>query len=186
MGGFYIGKCLRIVPFLENKWTSAPCGASVHYFQGMERYSDILLYITFVFHAMFILNTIHLLPSLEGDMKICPPRKFMSPEGEARGRHDFSRWDKSSCFPTNWAIKCLFTDSWRTTLYSTTRCVVKHDRETRRLAGDKTICIPSTWLLWFKHILFQFVHEKGLGISFYNFSRPIIFLYSSYQSYEVY
>ena len=40
---------------------------------------------------------IHLLPSLEGDTKICPtqkihetrrfvpPRKFMSPEGEARG-----------------------------------------------------------------------------------------------------
>ena len=28
----------------------------------------------------------------------------MSPEGEARGRHEFSGWDKSSCLPTNWAI----------------------------------------------------------------------------------
>ena len=33
----------RSIPW--NQWTSAPCGASVHYFQGMERYSDILLYL---------------------------------------------------------------------------------------------------------------------------------------------
>ena len=36
---------------------------------------------------------IHLLPSLEGDMKICSTQKsnkFMSPEGEARGRHEFN------------------------------------------------------------------------------------------------
>ena len=32
----------RSIPWKQ--WTSAPCGASVHYFQGMERYSDILLY----------------------------------------------------------------------------------------------------------------------------------------------
>ena len=31
----------------------------------------------------------------------------MSPEGEARGRHEFSGWDKSSCLPTNWAINFL-------------------------------------------------------------------------------
>ena len=35
------------------------------------------------------------------------PRKFMSPEGEARGRHEFSGLNKSSCLPTNWAINCL-------------------------------------------------------------------------------
>ena len=34
----------RSIPWKQ--WTSAPCGASVHYFQGMERYSDILLYVT--------------------------------------------------------------------------------------------------------------------------------------------
>ena len=33
----------RSIPWKQ--WTSAPCGASVHYFQGMERYSDILLYV---------------------------------------------------------------------------------------------------------------------------------------------
>ena len=39
--------------------------------------------------------------------RFVPPRKFMSPEGEARGRHEFSGWDKSSCLPTNWANNCL-------------------------------------------------------------------------------
>ena len=39
--------------------------------------------------------------------RFVPPRKFMSPEGKARGRHEFSGWDKSSCLPTNWAINCL-------------------------------------------------------------------------------
>ena len=33
----------RSIPWKQ--LTSAPCGASVHYFQGMERYSDILLYV---------------------------------------------------------------------------------------------------------------------------------------------
>ena len=50
-----------------------------------------------------IANIIHLLPSLEGDMKICPTPKIHV----ARGIHDFSGWDKSSCLPTNWAINCL-------------------------------------------------------------------------------
>ena len=48
-------------------------------------------------------NFIHLLPNLEGDMKICPTQKIHV----ARGRHEFSGWDKSLCLPTNWAINCL-------------------------------------------------------------------------------
>ena len=39
--------------------------------------------------------------------RFVPPWKFMSPEGEARWRHEFSGWDKSSCLPPNWAINCL-------------------------------------------------------------------------------
>ena len=35
------------------------------------------------------------------------PRKFMSPEGEARGRYKFSGLNKSSCPPTNCAINRL-------------------------------------------------------------------------------
>ena len=31
----------------------------------------------------------------------------MSPEGEARGRHEFTGWNKSSCRPTYLAINCL-------------------------------------------------------------------------------
>ena len=52
-------------------------------------------------------NIIHLLPSLEGDTKICPTQKIHVAEGEARGRYEFSGWDKSSCLQTNWAINCL-------------------------------------------------------------------------------
>ena len=47
-------------------------------------------------------NIIHLLPILEGDMKICPTQKI-----HVAMRHEFSRFDKSSCLPTNWAINCL-------------------------------------------------------------------------------
>ena len=36
-------------------------------------------------------------------MKVCPTQKIHV----ARGRHEFSGWDKSSCLPTNWAINCL-------------------------------------------------------------------------------
>ena len=42
------------------------------------------------------------------------PRKFMSPEGEARGWHEFSGLNKSSCLPTNWAINVYYyTESRR-------------------------------------------------------------------------
>ena len=44
MGGFYIGKCPRIVPFLENNGPRSLAGPR-SIFQGMERYSDILLYV---------------------------------------------------------------------------------------------------------------------------------------------
>ena len=58
----------------------------------------------FIRHINFMrYNNIHLLPSLEGDTKICPTLKIHV----ARGRHEFSGWDKSSCLPTNWAINCL-------------------------------------------------------------------------------
>ena len=36
-------------------------------------------------------------------MKICSTQKIHV----ARGRHEFSEWNKSSCLPPNWAINCL-------------------------------------------------------------------------------
>ena len=42
----------RSIPWKQ--WTSAPCGASVNYFQGMERYSDILLYRVFMEHIIIL------------------------------------------------------------------------------------------------------------------------------------
>ena len=54
--------------------------------------------------------------------RFVPPRKFLSPEGEARVWHEFSGWDKSSCLPTNWAINFYYTESWSTSLYSAERC----------------------------------------------------------------
>ena len=107
------------------------------------------------------------------------PRKFMSPKGEARGRHEFSWLNKSSWLPTDLAIKCLLYRKLKETYYQwNMHCIevlhtlqtwrAKHvlwrhspshrsavprdttgrqgDRETRRLEGDTTICLPSTWL----------------------------------------
>ena len=71
--------------------------------------------------------------------RFVPPRKFMSPE------------------------------SWSTTLYSTECCAVRHDRETRCLEGNTTICSPSTWLLWTNHIsLFVISIIWGIIIWFYS------------------
>ena len=60
--------------------------------------------------------------------RFVPPWKFMSPEGEARGRHEFSGWDKSSCLPTNWAINCLlYRKLWHDVIQRRALC-----RETRK------------------------------------------------------
>ena len=90
----------------------------------------ILLYGMYPFPIQLPYYVIHLLPSLEGDMN----------SGFAIGRHEFTGWDKSSCLPTNWTINCLLCRK------------LKHDviqrralcRETRRVEGDTTICLPST------------------------------------------
>ena len=85
---------------------------------------------------------IHLLPSLEGDTKICPTQKIHV----ARG-HGFSGWDKLRVSRLTGQLIVYYTESCSTTLYSAERCGVRHDRETRRLEGNTTICSPSTWLL---------------------------------------
>ena len=80
------------------------------------------------------------------------------------GRHEDLSHPENSCRPmakpegdmnflggTNLRISRLtgqlivyYTESCSTTLYSAERCVVRHDRETRRLEGNTTICSPST------------------------------------------
>ena len=64
-------------------------------------------------YLFWIYDIILLLPSLEGDMEICPPPPPASPPPKknhvTRGRHEFSGrgGGKSSCLLTNWAINCL-------------------------------------------------------------------------------
>ena len=56
MGGYQVGECPRISPFLKNN------GPRLHYFLGMESYLDILLYViltsikvkTFKFHSRVV------------------------------------------------------------------------------------------------------------------------------------
>ena len=57
-----------------------------------------------VFDGQTNINTdiIHLLPSLEGDMKICSTQKIHV----AWRRHEFSGLNKSSCVSTYWAMNC--------------------------------------------------------------------------------
>ena len=98
--------------------------------------------------------------------RFVPPRKFMSPEGEARGRHEFSGWEKTSCLPTNWAINyflywklfnCLLYRS--TPLYSAKRCAVRHDRETRQFIKWSGIS-PSFARLWLAETAFTRVYLR--------------------------
>ena len=80
------------------------------------------------------------------------------------GRHEDLSHPENSCRPrakpegdmnflggTNLLVSRLtrqlivyYIESWSTTLEL---CAVRHDRETRRLEGNTTICSPSTWLL---------------------------------------
>ena len=52
-------------------------------------------------------DIIHLLPSLEGDMKICPTQKIHVARGRSPRETWIFGWDKSSCLLTNWATNCL-------------------------------------------------------------------------------
>ena len=86
---------------------------------------------------------IYSLPNLKGDMQICSTQKFHV----ARGRHEFSGWNKSSRLLTNWALIVYYTKSLIMQLYNTECCDVKHDYATWRLEGDMKICLPPTWRL---------------------------------------
>ena len=106
-----------------------------------------------------LLDTIHLLSSLERDMKICPTKKIhVTP-----GRHVYVRWDQivmSPDLPNNLLFIIPKAEARRYTAQNVEPgdTTGRHDvwRETRRF-----IFPPR------------------------DFSRAIIFLYSSYQLYEV-
>ena len=75
--------------------------------------------------------------------RFVPPRKFMSPEGDMNFR------DGTNLYVSRLTGQLIvyYTESWNTTFYSAERYAVRHDRETRHLEGDTTMCLPSTWLL---------------------------------------
>ena len=125
------------------------------------------------------------------------PRKFMSPEGEARGRHGFSGLNKSSCLPTNWAINCLLYRKLKENFLSG-----EHALNRSFVYFGLSFSVSDTWRA--KHVLWR--HSPGrrsvvpwdttgkhdvwretrrFVLPPRDFSRPIIFLYSSYQLYEV-
>ena len=129
--------------------------------------------------------------------RFVPPRKFMSPEGEARGRHEFSGWNKSSCLPTNWAINCLLYRKLKTNLSSR-----KHALNRSFAYFGLSFSVSETWRA--KHVLWRhspsyrsavpwdttgrhdvWRETRRFVLTPRDFSRPIIFLYSSCQLYEV-
>ena len=68
----------------------------------------------------------------------------------------------------------ILLKSWSTTLYGTKCWAVRHDRETRRLEGDMTFCLPSTWRLLTNHIsTFVVSIIWGIIISIY-WPQPLI------------
>ena len=59
----------------------------------------------------------------------------MSPEGEARGWHEFSGWDKSSCLPTNWAINLFLYQKLHDVIQR--RAVCSETRQGNTTSGGK-------------------------------------------------
>ena len=90
--------------------------------------------------------------------RFVPLWKFMSPEGDM----NFLGGTNLRVSRLTGQLIVYYTESCSTTLYSTERCAVSHDRETRRLEGTRRFVLPTR-----------------------DFSRLIIFLNSSYQLYEV-
>ena len=127
------------------------------------------------------------------------PTKFMSPEGEARGRHGFSGLNKSSCLPTNWAINCLLYRKLKENFLSGEHSITLNRSF---VYFGLSFSVSDTWRA--KHVLWR--HSPGrhskvpwdttgrhdvwretrrFVLPPRDCSRPIIFLYSSYQFYEV-
>ena len=130
----------------------------------------------------------------------CPvsQEKFMSPSGFfARGRHEFSGLNKSSCLPTNLAINCLFYRKMKENVLSRQHALnrsfacfglsfsVSETCRTKHILWrhSPSCCSAVPWDMTGRHDVWretpQFVFPPR------NCSRPIIFLYLSYQFYEV-
>ena len=126
------------------------------------------------------------------------PRKFMSPSGFfTRGRHEFSGLNKSSCLPTNWAINCLLYRMMKENVLSRQHAlnrsfacfglsfsVSETCRAKHKLWRHSPSCRSAVpWDTTGRHDVWretrQFVFPPR------DCSRPIIFLYLSYQFYEV-
>ena len=125
------------------------------------------------------------------------PRKFMSPEGEARGRHEFSGLNKSACLPTNWAINCLLYRKLKENLL-----LRKHALNRSFAYFCLSFSVSETWRA--KHVLWCHSLSRRSAVPWdttlrhdvwretrrfvltpRDRSRPIIFIYSSYQFHEV-
>ena len=118
------------------------------------RHGDLsTLHVTSLDQSYFIIrhinymryNNKHVLLSLEGDLKICPTLKIHFARGPSPIGNEFSGWDKSLYLPTNWTVNCLLYRKLKYNVIRPKHCTVSHNRETRRLEGNTTICLPSTW-----------------------------------------
>ena len=124
-------------------------------------------------------------------------RKFMSHESEARSWHEFSWLNKSSCLPTNWAINCLLNRKLKKNFLSR-----KHALNRSFAYFGFSFSVSEIWRS--KHVLWHHSssrlrvvpwdttgrHDVRRETRRFFFpprdcSRQMIFLYSSYQFYEV-
>ena len=129
--------------------------------------------------------------------RLVQPRKFILPKGEARGRHGFSLLNKSSCLLTNWEINCLLHRKLKENLLSR-----KHVLNQCFAYFSLSFSVNETWHA--KHVLWGHSPSHRSAVPWdttgrdnvwretqqFVFSprdcaRPILFLHSSYQFYEV-
>ena len=72
------------------------------------------------------------------------PENSCRPRAKPEGDMDFLGGTNLRVSRLTGQLIVYYTESCSTTLYSAERCAVRHDRETRRLEGNTTICSPST------------------------------------------
>ena len=110
--------------------------------------------------TLYYHDSIHLLPSLEGDMEICSTRTYVT-----RGRSlGYATWrlegDTTICFMRMWLLKTNYISLWRIIVWYYT-CIAQFGGRHEDLSHPENSCRPrETWIFWVGQI---FVSPDQLG-----------------------
>ena len=153
-----------VVCFISPRHRLRDIKHTTHFINNVwNRNSFQILYVYFkylvnVFDNKFTYVTIYIYcPVWRETWRFVQPRKFMSPEGEARRKHEFSGLNKSSCFLTNWAINCLLYRKLKEYFLSR-----KHALNRSFAYFGLSFSVSETWRA--KHVLWRHSHSRWSAV----------------------